>query len=94
MAKHSHHFKRSMHLDGCHYIMDVAVCACGATQARETERDPSRDPYALIWFGEDCVRCTEIRGGADLRWTFRQTGPKGRTTRKEESIVAQEKVLT
>jgi hypothetical protein len=87
---HKHTFKPSAHLDGCHYFIDVAVCACGATFAQEGERNPSRDPYATIWFTEDCERCQAILGGADVRYNYRQAGPKGRTVRQDESHVAQE----
>lgn len=91
---HRHTFKPSAHLDGCHYFIDVAACACGATQARESERDPSRDEYAAIWLEADfCVRCGEILKGDDLRASFRQAGPKGRTVRQDETYVAQEEVL-
>ena len=79
-----------MHLDGCHYFTDVAACACGATQARESERNPSRDRMAPIWFDPDCKRCQALLAGADVRTNFRQAGPKGRTVRQSESHVAQE----
>lgn len=91
---HKHTFKPAIHLDGCHYISDVAACACGATLATETERDPSRDPYATIWLSAECERCQALLSGADVRTNFRQAGPKGRTVRESQTYVAQEEVVT
>jgi hypothetical protein len=46
---HTHTFRTSAHLDGCHWYSTVGACACGATVTATNERDFKGDPYSGIW---------------------------------------------
>jgi hypothetical protein len=68
---HLHEFRRTLHLDGCHYFTDAGSCDCGATYRSYIERDLKSDPYSAFWMeptgGEDCQRCDELKDGAKPR---------------------------
>lgn len=81
--KVEHRWRLHMHMDGCHWYSSVYVCAhCGATIGTYDERDPSADPYSLIWmepsYDEDgnlveCKRCAELSAGAAAVHNFEYT---------------------
>lgn len=68
---HRHAWRRSMHMDGCHWYSSVYTCVrCTATVGTYDERDLSEDPYSAIWMDADgegsaCVRCEELMSGAE-----------------------------
>lgn len=73
--KTEHRWRLVTHMDGCHWYASIYVCRdCGASIATHDERDPSEDPYSLIWmdpgYDEDgqpveCKRCRELQEGAE-----------------------------
>lgn len=63
-ANHEHAFKFAAHADGCHWWVTTAVCDCGAVLRQTAERDIQADPYAVVWFSDDCERCDELAHGA------------------------------
>jgi hypothetical protein len=76
MSAHVHIWNLVTHMDGCHWALTVAACACGATLRQEAERDLRDDPYAAVWMDEDgqpegepCDRCRALLDGAEPKLT-------------------------
>lgn len=72
MAEHKHAWKRTLHLDGCHYYSSGYACECGATASTYDERSVKDDPYSMVWMDsegmdEPCKRCEELLNGAEPR---------------------------
>lgn len=80
MTTHSHTWKLSTHIDGCHWFRSAYACVCGATALSEGERDPTADPYALIGMEQtddhQCARCAELIAGAAIRHSVKVAYPK------------------
>lgn len=68
MPTHDHTWRTTAHVDGCHFFITVAACDCGAVYRLKAERDPADDPYAVVWFLDDCERCNELAAGAKPTW--------------------------
>jgi hypothetical protein len=69
LAEHTHRFKITAHLDGCHWYSTTAACACGATFASHGERSPRDDPWSMEWLmPEACERCAELAAGAEPKY--------------------------
>ncbi len=90
MSDHQHCWKMVMHVDYCHYYLSSYSCSCGAILSTNDERDPTFDPYSLIWMdpeetGTDCKRCDEIRVGGKVKNSVTLTLPNG-TIEKDETF--------
>lgn len=90
---HVHQWRRQMHMDGCHHYSTTYSCECGASAMTRDERDPTYDPYSLIWMddegGEPCARCDEIRAGAKVSHTVRIVAADG-TIEKDETTLTEQ----
>jgi len=69
VSEHAHTWTLTLHVDTCHSYSSSYSCPCGATRVTIGERDVQRDPYSLIWFLEDCERCSQLAGGAEPKWS-------------------------
>jgi hypothetical protein len=67
--EHTHVFKTTMHLDGCHWYETIASCACGAVYGWRGERSLKADPYSAVWMDDPdgCERCKALIAGAPVR---------------------------
>jgi hypothetical protein len=65
LPAHTHAFKTTMHLDGCHHYRTQGACACGVVYGSYSERD-AKDPYSAVWMDnpERCARCRRLLQGA------------------------------
>jgi hypothetical protein len=67
---HEHKWRLAVHMDQCHAYSSTYSCECGASATSYDERDPIADPYSFVWMDEEgrepCVRCTEIKAGAQI----------------------------
>jgi len=85
---HEHRWRRSVHLDACHYFSSQYSCKCGATASTTTERSPA-DGYSAIWMdqaeNEPCGRCDELMAGASVMHRVVVVGKDG-TVEKETNI--------
>jgi len=65
LPAHTHAFKTSMHMDGCHTYQTAAQCDCGVAYNHFGERNLKADPYSGVWMDMDtCERCAELMRGA------------------------------
>jgi hypothetical protein len=69
---HTHEWRTTMHMDGCHYYTTTATCKCGAVYGHRGERSPKADPYSLIWMDDPsgCGRCQALIAGSPARHNF------------------------
>lgn len=65
--RHKHQWRMVMHLDGCHWHQSSYRCECGAQYYAYIERNPTTDPYSMVWMddigGEPCERCEQLKRG-------------------------------
>jgi hypothetical protein len=62
-VEHEHHWKTTMHLDGCHWYSTGAACACGAVLSVTHERSPAADPYSAVWMEPQYEKITRDEHG-------------------------------
>jgi len=68
-SEHTHAWRMTMHLDGCHMHRTGYECECGALRSTWWERSIKADPYSAIWMEESdgskpCTRCAQLLAGA------------------------------
>jgi hypothetical protein len=70
---HEHRWTIAVHLDGCHYYTSTYTCPCGATASSTRERDPTEDPYSLVWMEPPVIRVNRDERGryCTPRWVER-----------------------